>query len=180
MKSQSIELFSCLKITKDHPDFKGLIWVAKVRNLDPFRYDLDKFLCQEGKLIATDGMRMHIYKMQDPENIPVGSYLPVARNNGFILLRNFPTENYPNWKKVIPKTKIKTVLENICIEKDPLSVAKNFAIVLKNIDLIMHYGFFLDLAEDEWNVSIYEDSERPVRFDSHNKKKMALIMPMII
>jgi hypothetical protein len=181
MEKQGVESFSCLKINKSHPDFEGLIWVAKVRCLDLHRYDLNKILCQEGRLIATDGHRMHIYTMDYSENIPCGAFLPIARNNGFILLREEPANNYPEWRKVIPKAKKKDVLEKICINKDPILNAKNFAIVLKTIDEIMQYSFFLDLAVDEWRVTTYEKNPSPIRFDTYGRKrKIALIMPMRI
>jgi hypothetical protein len=50
--------------------FDALVWLFKARSNDPKRENLRHFHIENGIYFATDGMRMHVYTPEIPEELP--------------------------------------------------------------------------------------------------------------
>lgn len=89
------------KLHKLDREFEAIAWAIKVRSKDEMRKNLQMILIDNGQVLATDGHRLHLSKVE--RAIDNGLYNVVLANAKTIVLEK-DTEGYeyPDYKRVIP------------------------------------------------------------------------------
>lgn len=128
---------------------------------DASRYFMSGLHAEDGKLVATDGKRMHIWEMPEPVDdeplIPDGDWKIVSKDRKSVILEEWDN-TFPNWKRVTPDIAGKeSVLE---LDLNDVGVksanAKHFSGQLYRLfdktGACFNIGFLLDIKGRMWNV----------------------------
>lgn len=86
-------------VIENKDDLAGVIWVNFARAHDKRRFTLTKLQAKGGVAIATDGVRLHKYTLEEP--VPDGLYDPMIINQSRVLLiEDGEGLKYPDTEKV--------------------------------------------------------------------------------
>lgn len=164
---------------------KDFGFVAKAVSTDETRYFLNNVYCEENKLIATDGRRMHILDLKgNPYGFEEKKHYRVLKTTltivWFAELSEAPGD-FPNWKRVIPerKTAEKTFKYESATSTDFYGEGyQQITKLIRNIPAqnCLNLKFVQDLKKStEWTVYTY-GTNKPIEFVSD--ELTAIIMPM--
>lgn len=77
--------------TKNHPDLNGLRFCLNVLiKKGDNRVHVTRLKSDQGDVVATDGSRLHLYKMEKP--LPDGLYRPLVQTQDYIILYRDPAD----------------------------------------------------------------------------------------
>jgi len=167
-----------LEFTKHHEDTQGILFCVRAVTKDDLHYGgATNMLCvQSGQMIATDGHRIHIYKLMNP--LADGLYRVIVKTKVKITIhQEIDPPQFPDWERIIPQGDCVEIPQLNFTEVTDLSQA--FARIVRALpeDVTLNYRFLEDLADSVFTAKIFHQSNyTPVVFTDDNKQ--ALIMPM--
>jgi DNA polymerase III sliding clamp (beta) subunit (PCNA family) len=174
-----MESTNLIRLSKQHPNHAGLYWVNKARtdNTDT-RYALKYIKVDNDQAIATDGHRMHIYKLDTV--IPDGHYEVVTCNKKEItLLRTDDEITFPDYKRVIPESGNGKVVH---INGYPDKIAQSYTTLVRAMEKnTVNYQYYTDIASAgiEWKAEIQNTTGyEPIKLTSENGDYLAVVMPI--
>lgn len=159
-------------------DYTGIKWCVKARSKEESRYCLNLISSTGKRIVATDGHRLHTYKMQITA-IPKGLYKVIEAKGQIILSEYEGDATYPEWLQVVPKHKRAITID---IEGNPKkdhlpAIAKVLRAIPDNMAVNLQY--LSDLLEDsKWRVNTNKDATDPFLF--RNGRKTGIIMPLFL
>jgi DNA polymerase III sliding clamp (beta) subunit (PCNA family) len=179
--------------SENQDDFKRILFVSKalVRKsqgiIRTFKTFIHIEIEDDKKMaIATDGERLHGAVIAC--DLLPGNYL--VKVTGSLIILKGPLEheeNFPNWRKIVPKNlNKKTVLnfESAYLSKKKIELAEmshKMYKLIKTTDKLINLYYLKDLAKRCWSVYLDNDEAHnaPVVFKQDNEKEIfALIMPL--
>ena len=163
-------------IEKGSPIFDKAKWVAKARSKDTYRYGMQGiYVSEDGKWIATDGHRMHIWN-NAPEYAP-GLY-QVVDTTKVITLTPDDDNQFPKWENVVPNYEKEFAQSLHFGDKAKSDYAGNSIAVFKLFDATkacFNLSFLTDLGDHSWDV-YGEDPDHSFHFK--NETLEVVMMPL--
>ena len=150
-------------------------FVCKGISDDETRFFMNFVYCEENKLIATDGRRLHILELKEnPFEFQDKTFYRVLKATKSVvwLVEAFEEMQFPNWKRVMPEGEYKTIefVNSKRMESSTLSLASIYRHAAINI------RYLQDLVLNEiWEVRIF-GKNKAFMFISNNMT--AVIMPL--
>lgn len=105
-----------------------MAFVCKGVSDDNTRYFMDHVYCEDNKLIATDGRRLHILELKEnPFEFQDKTFYRVLKATKSVvwLVEAFEEMQFGNWKRVMPEGEYKTIefVNSKRMESSTLSLA---------------------------------------------------------
>ena len=167
-----------IQFTKIHLDYAGVKWTVKAKSKEESRYGLFNVLSTGKRIVATDGHRMHIYKLQT-EEIPKGIY-EVIEAKGMIIfnLTNKQISEFPDWMAVIPRHKRAITIKVMGNPKEDNVEAVATLFRAMPEDRVVNLKYLSDALGDGdiWKVNVDKEANDALLF--RNGRKVAVVMPM--
>ena len=139
----------------------------------------------EGKLVATDGKRLHIWTPAPKDRealgldeIPSGSFVYILAKEGRVVQDKSERNSFPNYKRVIP--------EYPAERHRPVDITESGIVLFcLHLQVAINHKYLVPLAKlsGRWNVSVAEGEDynmKSIRFDclETEHEVQACIMPM--
>lgn len=161
------------------PEYK---FVCKALSDDETRYFLNFAYCDNGKLIGTDGRRIHILELGvNPHDLKDKKFYRVLKATTkmvwLVELEEDPG-TFPNYEKIIPGDDSTKVIEYHSINKRRNDYSQNIGKIMRLFDngSAVNIKYLDDLPEGNiWEVRFY-DNKSGLKFIAGNKT--AVMMPM--
>ena len=148
-----------IKITKEHPDFKGIRWAIRaVGNEKSKRLALTHLLFTETEVVGCDGHRLHCYQLTT--NFPSGQYEVVKndKKRGIELVSVHRAASYPDYDVVFPKSLRKAKpYQTTGMEGDESEISVWYTRMIRcmNSDETLNFYYYADIADLEFPVCFY-------------------------
>ena len=175
--------------------FAAIRFVLDAIAKQPARYALGMLKVEQGRIIATDGRRLHIadidmsealHKVLDGQPLEQGTYAVIKNNTTTIILEKQETDakgdtlTYPNIEDVIPKRN-----KHIEIEFNPeVPTSSRIAYALGRVNAGFFNGCYLEcfnaLGVDDGFRVFFSEKGRPIVIEAAvgDTDIMAIIMPI--
>lgn len=166
-------------------------FLAKAISREDSRYFMNVALCEGGKLIGTDGRRLHILEAGTVESFGFedGKVYKFQKGNTkeswWAEVTSITANQFPNWKKVVPDPE--KVEKSIKYNSIPFNIKSYhrgpqyaYTKLLREIpkENTINFSFLSDLIPYEtWNVSIF-GANKGIEFKTEDGSCTAIIMPM--
>jgi len=153
-----------IDLTSSHSDFSGIRWVLKACG-GQYPVTQKLLFSEEGKVVATDGHRLHVYTLQELE-AESGCLWEIVQNKAtrVVLVKSeLDSAEFPDWKHVIPEGEPKAVvpLEEISRGNTPIEYDKAYTNVVRALPkkLSLQYRYFCDVlsCQEPLQARVFRD-----------------------
>ena len=150
------------------------VMVARAASKDETRYFMMGIHVEGGKMIATDGRRLHWADCPYDD----GEYQIVKSTKyrmSMVLNEQFDGQ-YPNWERVIPDGCDNPMEVNLTKDKESYGIAT--IIRLLPDEVMFQLDYLKDIYGFVWNVSVCGEKNNILRFDDEEDTRHAVIACM--
>jgi hypothetical protein len=174
------------KYTPVLKDFELVKWVIKARSLDTQfgSWALLKVLSEDGRLICTDGHRLHIVTLHDPLPNGIWEVQTDKKREISLVLDADPNGMFPKWREILPERNYKIQKSRDVFtdgNPDEIRLGQTLAQIIRflSVDMGVQPRFIRDLGEGNWVLDYYGKG-KPFSLACHGDEtfRRAVIMPL--
>ena len=161
---------------KKHPDMEGLSFCLK--SIGKYRHDtrnhIRHLLIKKGFVVATDGNRLHRYKLFSKYQSGLYRIFKVSKYNIVLVRTKLPISDWPKYEKLFKTKKPHTKFHADFYDRSyPAGLAKVIRSLPNECSINPHHLKDLD---DSFDVTISKDQTDPVLFENGNKSAAIMLM----
>jgi hypothetical protein len=177
-----IEKIQGLLVSKNFPAWEAFRFISGAKSKDQTRFFMSGVHVERAGnktvLIATDGRRLHIAKI-DTTEVDEGDYQVKENTRDFMILYPHDTEiQFPNWRKIVESLETQKHMRlDITETKNKAGFSQSLYQFFRATGSVVNIEYLEPLAGREWEV-YFNKKEKAHTFINGNL--MAIIMPMTI
>ena len=163
------------KTGKYDKDFDGIKWAIDVRSKDDTRLNITGIKIDKGLVIATDGHRLHMYKIK--RELPDGTYDVVSATTKLIVLES-NDRPFPDYKMVIPTVTRDGIPDISALSDKSDKDNKVINTVLKNSDMNFNIRYLSDACPCDEDLE-FQQSDMGLVVSNKEHTKSAIVAALV-